>query len=97
MLFTEIAQTWAVQMNSVNTAIIHSYSTLPRNGRIHGLSKIYRYKQRLSDKSVESKKSEKQKTELVGCPEEGGFDVGSIGGPTPSYPYTTKRIRPDTP
>ena len=23
----------------MNTAIIHSYSTLPRNGRIHGLSK----------------------------------------------------------
>ena len=28
MLFTEIAQTWAVQRDSVNTAIIHSYSTL---------------------------------------------------------------------
>ena len=40
MLFTEMAQTWAVQRDSVNTAIIHSYSTLPRNGRIHGLSKI---------------------------------------------------------
>ena len=26
-LFTEIAQTWAVQRDSVNTAIIHSYST----------------------------------------------------------------------
>ena len=40
MLFTEIAQTWVVQMDSVNTAIIHSYSTLPRNGRIHELSEI---------------------------------------------------------
>ena len=40
MLFKEIAQTWAVQRDSVNTAIIHSYSTLPRNGRIHGLSEI---------------------------------------------------------
>ena len=40
MLFTEIAQTWVVQRDSVNTAIIHSYSTLPRNGRIHGLSEI---------------------------------------------------------
>ena len=38
MLFTEIAETWVVQRDSVNTAIIHSYSTLPRNGRIHGLS-----------------------------------------------------------
>ena len=28
MLFTEIAQTWVVQKDSVNTAIIHSYSTL---------------------------------------------------------------------
>ena len=27
MLFTEIARTWAVQRDSVNTAIIHSYST----------------------------------------------------------------------
>ena len=40
MLFTQMAQTWAVQRHSVNTAIIHSYSTLPRNGRIHGLSEI---------------------------------------------------------
>ena len=28
MLFIEIAQTWAVQRDSVNTAIIHSYSTI---------------------------------------------------------------------
>ena len=27
MLFTEIARTWAVQRDSVNTVIIHSYST----------------------------------------------------------------------
>ena len=27
MLFTEIAQTWVAQRDSVNTAIIHSYST----------------------------------------------------------------------
>ena len=40
MLFTEIDQALAVQRDSVNTAIIHSYSTLPRNGRIHGLSEI---------------------------------------------------------
>ena len=45
MLFTQIAQTWVVQRDSVNTAIIHSYSTLPHNGRIHGLSKKCRYKQ----------------------------------------------------
>ena len=42
-LFIEMAQTWAVQRDSVNTAIIHSYSTLPRNGRIHGLNYNYRY------------------------------------------------------
>ena len=40
MLFTKIAQTWAVQRDSVNTVIIHSYLTLPHNERIHGLSKI---------------------------------------------------------
>ena len=27
MLFTQMAQTWAVQRDSVNTTIIHSYST----------------------------------------------------------------------
>ena len=37
-LFIEIAQTWVVQRESVNTAIIQSYLTLPRNGRIHGLN-----------------------------------------------------------
>ena len=53
MLFTEIARTWAVQRDSVNTAIIHSYSTLPRNGRIHGLSKeLQVYVHGLSDRSV---------------------------------------------
>ena len=40
MLFIAIAQIWVVERDSVNTAIIHSYSTLPRNGRIHGLSEI---------------------------------------------------------
>ena len=30
MLFIELAQTWAVQRDSVNTAIIHSYSTRSR-------------------------------------------------------------------
>ena len=40
MLFTKIAQTWAVQRDNVNTTIIHSYLTLPRNGRIHELSEI---------------------------------------------------------
>ena len=47
-----MARTWAVQGDNVNTAIIHLYSTLPRNGRIHGLSKKYRYKHRFSDRSV---------------------------------------------
>ena len=35
-----MAQTWAVQRDNVNTAIIYLYSTLPCNGRIHGLSEI---------------------------------------------------------
>ena len=52
MLATEMARTWATQEDSVNTSIIHLYSTLPRNGRIHRLSKRYRYKQRFSDMSV---------------------------------------------
>ena len=39
MLITQMAQTWSIQKDSVNTSIIHLYSTLPRNGRIHGLSK----------------------------------------------------------
>ena len=33
MLFTEIVQTWVVQRDSVNTAIIHSYSTYPTKYR----------------------------------------------------------------
>ena len=40
MLFTEIARTWAVQRDTVNTDIIHSYLILPRNGCIHGLFEI---------------------------------------------------------
>ena len=36
MLFTQMARTWAIKEDSVNTSIIHWYSTLPRNGRIHG-------------------------------------------------------------
>ena len=71
MLITQMARTWALKVDSVNTSIIHWYSTLPRNGRIHRLSKKYRYKQSFSDKSVlfESPASEKQKTELVGSEE----------------------------
>ena len=48
MLFIEITRTWVVQRDNVNTAIIHSYSTLPHNKHIHGLSettgiyKVYR-------------------------------------------------------
>ena len=36
-----MARTWVDQGDNLNTSIIiHLYSTLPRNGRIHGLSKI---------------------------------------------------------
>ena len=52
MLITQMAWTWAIKEDCVNTSIIHWYSTLPRNGRIHRLSKRYRYKQRFSDMSV---------------------------------------------
>ena len=65
MLFTEIAKTWVVQRDSVNTAIINSYSTLPRNGRIHGLSEItgiYKVVGQIS--FVRDSKIRGQKTEL---------------------------------
>ena len=39
MLITEMAWTWAIKEDSVNTSIIHWYSTLPCNVRIHWLSK----------------------------------------------------------
>ena len=39
VLFAQMARTWAIQEDSVNTSIIHWYSTLPRNGRIHGYLK----------------------------------------------------------
>ena len=52
MLITQMARTWALKKDSVNTSIIHWYSTLPRNERIHRLSKRYMYKQRFSDRSV---------------------------------------------
>ena len=35
-----MARTWAVQGDSVNMSIIHLYLTLPRDGHIHGLSKV---------------------------------------------------------
>ena len=71
MLFTEIAQTWAVQRDSVNTAIIHSYSTLPRNGRIHGLSKKLQVYTRFIGQIgfVRVGKIRRQKTEPVGSEE----------------------------
>ena len=68
ILITQMARTWAVQGDSVNTSIIHLYSTLPRNGRIHGLSKKYRYKHRFSDMSVlfESAGSEDKRSNWSG-------------------------------
>ena len=39
MLITQMAGTWAIKEDSVNMTIIHWYSTLPRNGRIHGYLK----------------------------------------------------------
>ena len=57
-------------MDSVNTAIIHSYSTLPRNWRIHGLSKItgiYKVVEQVS--FVRVGRIQRQKTELVGSEE----------------------------
>ena len=40
MLIPNIARTWVVQRDSVNTSIKHFYLTLPHNGRIHGISKV---------------------------------------------------------
>ena len=36
ILFTQMARTWALKEDSVNTTIIRWYLTLPRDGRIHG-------------------------------------------------------------
>ena len=52
MLFTQMARTWAIKEDSVNTSIIHWYSTVPRNGRIHRLSKNTGKNKRFSDRSV---------------------------------------------
>ena len=59
-LFTDIGQTRAAQKNSVNMAIIHSYSTLPRNGRMQMTKPKLQVYTRLSDKPVllESARSE---------------------------------------
>ena len=70
MLFTEIAQTRVVQRDNVNTAIAHSYSTLPHNGHIHGLSEIrgiYRVIGQIS--FVRVGKIRRQKTKPVGSEE----------------------------
>ena len=58
MLFTQMVRTWAIKEDSVNTSIIHLYSTLPRNRRIHRLSKKYRYRHRFSDRSVWSSRQD---------------------------------------
>ena len=70
MLFTEIAQTWVVQRDSVNTSTIHSYSTLLRNGRIHGLFEITgMYKVIGQIGFVRVGKIQRQKTEPAGSEE----------------------------
>ena len=67
-LFTQMARTWAIKEDSVNTSIIHWYSTLGRNGRIHGLSKNTGINKRFSDRSVlfESARSESRRPNLSG-------------------------------
>ena len=70
MLFTQMVRTWAVQRDSVNTSIIHLYSTLPRNGRIHAISEntgIYKVVGQVS--FVRVGRIRRQKTELVGSEE----------------------------
>ena len=70
MLFIDMPRTWVVQGDSVNTAIIHSYSTLPRNGRIHGLSEftgIYEIVGQID--FVRVGRVQRQKTELIGSEE----------------------------
>ena len=66
-----MARTWAIKEDSVNTSIIHWYSTLPRNGRIHRLSKNTGKKQKVLGQVgfVRVGWIRKQKTELVGSEE----------------------------
>ena len=63
-----MARTWALKEDSVNTSIIHWYLTLPRNGRIHRLSKNTGINNRFSDRSVlfESAGSESRRPNLSG-------------------------------
>ena len=70
MLFTEVAQTWVVQRDTVNMVIIHTYSTLPCNGRIHGLFEITGiYKVVRQVGFVQVGRIRRQRTELVGSEE----------------------------
>ena len=71
MLITQMARTWALKEDGVNTSIIHWYSTLPRNGRIHRLSKNTGKKQKVLGQVgfVRVGWIRKQKTELVGSEE----------------------------
>ena len=70
MLFTEIARTWVIQRDSVNTAIIPSYSTILRNARIHGLSEITGIYNVVGQVGfVQVSGIRRQKTELVGSEE----------------------------
>ena len=65
IIFTQMARTWAIKEDSVNTTIIHWYSTLPRNGRIHS----YLKKVLGQVGFVRVGRIRRQKTELVGLEE----------------------------
>ena len=69
MLFTEIAQTWVVQRDSVNMAIIHSYSTDrdldmgldPEPNRPKGIRSNPKRKKRKKKKSTSNRTTNKPK------------------------------------
>ena len=108
MLFTEIAWTWAVQRDSVNTSIIHLYSTLLRNGRIHGLSeitgiyKVYRTYQFCSSRQdpktedwagrVGRAEADPQRTD-VGCPKPSCVVCPTLTGPIFRYAHLVLKDR----
>ena len=92
----------------MNTSIIHLYSTLPRNGRIHGLSKITcinitsrtgRFCSSRQDPKAEDRtgrvgraKADRQGTD-VGCPKPSGSRLlGTLG--TVRIPYVFNVLIP---
>ena len=66
MLITEMARTWAIKEDIVNTSIIHLYSTLPRKGRIRSLPKNTSINRRFSDRLVLSESAGSESKDRTG-------------------------------